>query len=339
MLFKKFRGVAIAVLSLAIVTFSFLDPSSENPLSIPFMKKEHLNALSGFPGPDGEILVVKIDDTPFARPQAGLEDADIVYIEEVEGGLTRLAAVFSHAIPEKIGPIRSARITDIDLLSQFGYVAFAYSGAQSKFRPVIAAANLKDVGAERLGAKFYKNVPERQAPYAMMMNAKEVMAILEEKAEPIARAKSVGWRFGSAPDKGTEILEVKISWPAASYTATWSPREKRWLLSNSGIANLSESGKQLGPTTLVIQNVLITDSEYHDKVGGITPLSHLIGSGTGYILRDGRSFTATWSRESEASGTTWRDEKGREILFAPGQVWVALTDKAPLFTPKTGSQS
>ena len=339
MLFKKLRYVTIAFASIAIVALSFFDNASEIPFSINIFKNKSFNSISGFEGPEGKVLVVKIDDTSYARPQAGIESADLVYIEQVEGGLTRLAAVFAHSIPETIGPVRSARITDIDLLSQYGYIAFAYSGAQSKLRPVIAAANVKDVGAEHLGASYYTNDPSRTPPYAMMMSAQKVMALLEEKKEPIVLSKKMGWSFGSAPDSGTEISSVHISWPAASYTATWSDDEKRWLLSNSGVPNFSLSGKQLGPTTLVIQKVLITDSEYHDKVGGITPLSHVIGSGTGFILRDGKYFDAYWKRESAASGTTWRDAEGKEIAFAPGQIWVALTDRAPLFTRKTGSQS
>ena len=73
------------------------------------------NALTGKVGGNGPLLVVKIDDTTQAHPQIGLEDADIVYIEQVEGGLTRLAAIFSSVIPDRVGPVRSARISDIDI--------------------------------------------------------------------------------------------------------------------------------------------------------------------------------------------------------------------------------
>ena len=99
--------------------------------------KKATSVLSGREGVDGRVLAVKIDDTNAAHPQIGLEDADIVYIEQVEGGLTRLAAIFSTVIPQRVGPVRSARISDIDILSQFGRVAFAYSGAQRKLLPVI----------------------------------------------------------------------------------------------------------------------------------------------------------------------------------------------------------
>ena len=129
-----FAAIAIVVVAL----FNFL-PFGKVATLLPIAKKvEPKNSLSGRIGSDGPILAVKIDDTAPAHPQAGLEDADIVYIEQVEGGLTRLAAIFSSKIPPVIGPVRSARISDLDILQQFGRVAFAYSGAQSKLLPVIA---------------------------------------------------------------------------------------------------------------------------------------------------------------------------------------------------------
>ena len=100
------------------------------------------NSLSGRLGADNKVLVVKIDDTKFARPQIGLKEADLVYIEQVEGGVTRLAAVYSSTIPPRIGPVRSARISDIELLAQFGKIIFSFSGAQKKLRPVIDSANI-----------------------------------------------------------------------------------------------------------------------------------------------------------------------------------------------------
>ena len=83
----------------------------------------------------------------------------------------------------------------------------------------------------------------------------------------------------------------------------------------------------------MIQIVSITDSIYKDKVGGVTPFSATIGTGAGFILRDGKYFAATWSRPDASSGTTWKTSDGKEILFAKGQIWVALTDKPPIFQP------
>jgi hypothetical protein len=295
------------------------------------------NVLSGREGSNGPVLAVKIDDTNAAHPQIGLEDADVVYIEQVEGGVTRLAAIFSSVIPERIGPIRSARISDIDILSQYGRVAFAFSGAQKKLLPVIDAANLQNLGAQAQPPSIYTTDPNRVPPFAMVLRADLLMAKVVEKNYQITTANSVGWSFGDAPQGGKPTESVIMHWPAARYSAAWSESQSRWLLSHNSESDVSESGIVLGPTTLVIQMVSITDSQYRDKVGAITPFSQTVGNGRGFILRDGKTFNAFWSRASEGVGTTWTSSDGKEIKFAPGQIWVALSDKEPDFTYLTAS--
>lgn len=290
------------------------------------------NSISGRVGTDGPILAVKVDDTTQAHPQIGLEKADLVYIEEVEGGLTRLAAIFSSQIPPQIGPVRSARISDIDLLSQYGHVAFAYSGAQTKMLPVIASANLENLGAQRESATLYTRDESRFAPVNLILRADLLMSKLRDQKVSIATSKNVGWTFGPAPTGGQPILSVKLEWPANTYSAVWSASESRWLLIHAGSPDLAADGSQLGPTTLVIQLVSISPSQYHDKFGGVTPFSATIGSGTGYVLRNGFAFEAKWNRPDATSGTTWTQVDGTPIPFAGGQVWVALTDSLPVFT-------
>jgi len=290
------------------------------------------NSISGRIGVDGPILVVKIDDTSLARPQIGLEDADVVYIEQVEGGLTRLAAIFSSVIPQNIGPVRSARISDIDILSQYGKVIFAYSGAQRAMLTIIANSNLWDYGAQRSSPTIYTREETRPSPYDMVLRADLLLEKAKADEREIALSKSVGWSFGEAAVGGVAIDSVAVQWPASKYEATWSRAEKRWLLSNGGVANFAASGKQLGPTTFVIQSVKISDSIYRSADGSYTPLSETVGTGTGYILRDGRSFKANWSRPAAEAGTTWTLADGSEIKFAPGSIWVALTDRKPDFT-------
>ena len=336
MFFKKLLVSVIGVTSILVVGLSFFSPdqfSKLGEIESVFKEPEPVNSLSGRIGSDGPILVVKIDDTKAARPQAGLEDADLVYIEQVEAGLTRLAAVFSSKIPAVIGPVRSARISDIEILEQFGRVAFAYSGAQKKLLPVIAAANLENLGAQRQSREIYANDPLRNAPTAMMLQAQTLMQKVKEQQLPVAISKSAGWNFAESVDTGTAIASAKVSWPANSYDAIWSATEKRWLLSNNGVPNLAASGIHLGASTFVIQIVSITPSEYGDKFGGVTPFTATVGSGRGYILRDGKYISALWDRPTPDVGTTWSTDQGEEIAFAPGQIWIALTDKEPVFTP------
>ncbi|MCX6441570.1 MAG: DUF3048 domain-containing protein [Actinobacteria bacterium] len=336
MFFKKFVISLIGVGSVVIVGLSIISPdqfSKLGEIENVFKDPEPVNSLSGRIGIDGPILVVKIDDTRAAHPQAGLEDADVVYIEQVEGGLTRIAAVFSSKIPAVIGPVRSARISDIEILEQFGRVAFAYSGAQKKLLTVIAAANLENLGAQRQSREIYSNDPLRSAPTAMMLQAQALMQKVKEQQLPVAISKSAGWNFAESFDTGTAIVSAKVSWPANSYDAVWSSTEKRWLLSHSGVANLAANGTHLGASTFVIQIVSITPSEYGDKFGGVTPFTATVGSGRGYILRDGKYIAALWERATPDVGTSWKTTSGEEIPFAAGQIWIALTDKEPVFTP------
>ena len=286
------------------------------------------SAITGKEAVDGPIVVVKIDDTPQAHPQVGLDKADLIYIEQVEGGLVRLAAIFSTQIPNAIGPVRSARISDIDLLAQFGKVAFFYSGAQSKLLPVIKTANLYDIGAEHESPKLYTRDKSRISPYDMVLSGSEIKKRIADL--DVAKASNIAWSFGKISNKGEAIESVKVRWPASNYSATWNG--KGWDLSQNGEADVTSDGVQLSPATFIIQKVVITDSEYKDKLGGVTPFSATIGEGSGWVLRDGIAIKAIWNRPDASSGTTWSDSEGNEIKFARGQIWIALTDQDPEFT-------
>ena len=163
----------------------------------------------------------------------------------------------------------------------------AYSGAQTAFRPRIKEANLIDLSAEHEPPTIYFRDPSREAPTNMILNAPALLTKAEKEGAAIESAKSVGWEFGNKPDNGKEIISATVRWPASRYTFTWSTREERWLISYRDQPNVDSTGFQLGPKTVLIQLVSIVNSEYHDKFGGITPLSKTVGVGFGYLLRDG----------------------------------------------------
>ncbi len=324
------------LLSALIVLLSAMNYLGVTSVAIPFTGASEVHSFTGVEGVDGPVLIVKLDDTKFAHPQVGLRDADVVYIEQVEGGLTRLAAVFSSKIPEIVGPIRSARISDIELIAQYGKVAFAYSGAQSKLMPVINGANIHDSGAMKYGPTFYLDDAARRAPYAMMLKARELFTKINTERSDIAISKPMGWIFGDAPEDMRAFESVHISWPASSYDAQWSTQESRWLLSHSGTPNFDNTGYQLGPKTMVIQMVSITDSIYKDKVGGVTPFTATVGSGRCYLLRDGGMKECLWERSDELGGTVFTDLLGNEVSFDQGQIWFALASKEPVFKGLVG---
>jgi len=292
------------------------------------------NVLTGMPGINGPVLFVKIDDTDVAHPQVGIDKADVVYIEQVEGGLTRLAAVFSNALPPLIGPVRSARISDIDLMANYGRPGLAFSGAQKLFLPVLRAANIEDIGAEHEPPSIYSRDSTRQAPTDMMLNPSALLKkSIDVEHRKISTASSVGWKFGEIPKSGTPIKSATIHWPAAAYKVQWSKTENRWLLFHNGKPDVASDGKVLGSPTFIIQQVSITPSIYHDHNNNFTPFSQTTGTGSGYLLRDGQSFPIVWNRASPTAPTIWTLKDGTEALFQRGPIWIALTDQLPDFVP------
>jgi len=328
----KFARRVILFVSLTVLTLSFNGTSDLPKLSL--VKEEPKNFFTGLAGENNQILVVKIDDTNAAHPQIGVESADVVYVEQVEGGLTRLAAIYTSKLPPLIGPIRSARISDIELLAQFGRVGFAYSGAQSKMRPVIAAANLENLSAERNPPSIYGKDPNRPGPVDMIL--KPDLLLERANSNPKIRidtATASVFPFGDAPKGETNTAIAKVKWPSAKYELRWDSASKKWLIYFNEKPNMAANGEQLYADTAIIQIVSITPSIYGDKFGEVTPFSKTTGSGKAVMLRDGFSYQISWQRNLESDLTTWISEGGGVANFKPGRTWIFLTDKAPVLTP------
>ena len=322
----------ILFISLTVIILS-LTGNTDLP-KLPLAKQQAKNFFTGLAGENKQILVVKIDDTNAAHPQIGVESADVVYVEQVEGGLTRLAAIYTSKLPPLIGPIRSARISDIELLAQFGRVGFAYSGAQSKMRPVIAAANLENLSAERNPPSIYGKDPDRPGPVDMIL--KPDLLLERANANPkirIETATASVFPFGDAPKGETNTAIAKIKWPSAKYELRWDSTNEKWLIYFNEKPNMAANGEQLYADTAIIQIVSITPSIYGDKFGEITPFSKTTGSGKAVMLRDGLSYQISWQRNLETDLTTWKSEDGGVANFKPGRTWIFLTDKAPVLTP------
>jgi len=331
---KNFKWNRWLVLPLVLI-FVMLSSKGISPISEFIVeKKVEKNIFNGLAGSNNQILVVKVDDTKGSRPQVGLESADAVYVEQVEAGLTRIAAIYSSTLPELIGPVRSARISDIELLAQFGRVGLAYSGAQTKMRPVLAAANIENLSAERNPPTIYTKDPDRVGPVNMMLKPVLLLERANSKAgTQIDSPKLTPWSFGDAPKGETLTSTAKIKWPSARYELRWDNLSEKYLIYFNGEPNMAASGSQLAADTAIIQLVSISPSIYGDKFGGITPFSKTTGSGKAIMLRDGFSYQLTWQRELETDVTTWLSTDGKVANFKPGKIWIFLTDNLPVLTP------
>jgi hypothetical protein len=264
------------------------------------------------------VLAVKIDNIVYARPQTGLTHADIVYVLPVEGGLSRFLAVFSSGYPPVIGPVRSAREDDLQLLRQFGRPAFAYSGATATLLPYIhRTARIIDLYAG-VAAGYYRD-NHRIAPYNLYARTRQLL----KQAPHASRAHDIGFRFGPPPPAGKITRSASVSYPAASFRFTWSAAKARWLVSTDGHPAVTTDGGRLSPATVVIQHTTVRTSRFLEY-GKPPPYAESVGSGTALVLRDGRAWTTHWSRPAADGGTTFTTASGQRMTFARGQVWIVL---------------
>ena len=277
--------------------------------------------LSGRVGKDHRVLTIKLDNTEHSDPHAGLIAADIVYLEEVEYGLTRYLAVYSSKYPERIGPVRSARISDLELLRQYGRVAFAYSGAQRLLLDDIARAFLYPL-SDDAGANGYSRDPGRSSPYDLFADPRELLS----GAPKSRKAKDIGFTFDEkVPGGGKPARDVSLTWPGAFARFHWDKEKGKWLLWMDGAPATSTEGPQLGGSTVIVQYVNVYPSKFGDSFGGITPATETVGRGQALLFRNGRYWPITWSRPTPEVGTTWKFH-GKEIAMDPGQVWIMLFD-------------
>lgn len=263
-------------------------------------------------------LVVKIDNLPAARPQTGLGSAEVVYVEPVEGGLTRLVAVYTGTPPPVVGPVRSARRTDVELLSQYGRPVLAYSGAAPELLPTLHAANMVNASPAEAAPAYYRN-SARPSPHNLYVRP----ARLPDGAEGPAVAPL---RFGPTPIAGVPTADYRVSYRTATFAFTWSASDRRWLVSLNGTPLVSADTGRVTAATVVWQQVEITTSEPgEDNRAGGSPVARTVGSGQAVVLRDGQRYTGTWTRPTAQSPTAFHTANGRELPLAPGPVWVLLT--------------
>lgn len=291
-----------------------------------------LSPFTGQPVPSpGPVLAVSVDNAAAARPQAGLSQADIVYVLPAEGGLSRFLAVYSSRVPRVTGPVRSAHADDLQLLRQFGRPAFAYSGLPPALLPVIQQARIvglpgpaSDVpgGATGGGPGGYFPDPGRPAPDNMYARTRHLLAA----AHGASTAHDIGFRFGPVPAGGLPTAAWPVSYPAASFSFSWSASAGRWLVGMDGAPATGPRGGQLSAATVVIQYTTIGVSRFAGLTGP-APFAYSTGAGRAVVLRNGQSWQVRWSRPHGSSGTTFTTDSGQPMTFAPGPVWVVLAGR------------
>ncbi|WNF25531.1 DUF3048 domain-containing protein [Streptomyces sp. C11-1] len=276
-------------------------------------------------GTEGHVLAVKIDNVAPARPHTGLERADIVYVEQVEAGLSRILAVYSSDLPPAIGPVRSARETDLELLRQFEQPTLAFSGAHSRLLPVIDRAPLEAVPPSKAPQAYFRG-PDRPAPHNLYLRPERV----PYTASGVNAVEALGLRFGAAPPGGEPEDSHTVRYPSAAVSFTWSAERGRWLVSLDGSPARTSDGARIGAGTVIVQDVTVRPSDFRDRSGSVSPFTETVGSGDALVLRDGRAHEARWSRASADDPTGFSTPDGERVDLAEGPLWI-------LYAPSGGS--
>ncbi|MFP3900743.1 MAG: DUF3048 domain-containing protein [Acidimicrobiia bacterium] len=288
--------------------------------------------------PDRMALAVKIDNTERGRPPTGLRSADVVFEEVVEGGLTRLLAVYHSEEPDTVGPVRSARSTDLDILAELGRPAFAWAGANPTFAAAVEAADLIDVGVAA-APDAYERSDDRPAPYNLYASPSELWAAaLEDEdaasgdgdGDGVTRPRPLfEYRAGGTALRGDDVEETGGFRTTGGEIATeivweWDEGDAAWVRSQDGSPHVDIESERITAANVIIRFTPYRDSGVRDSTGAVVPVADAIGEGEAWLLSDGKLQRGRWVRADGPERTEFLDAAGEPLRLTPGPTWVEV---------------
>jgi len=262
-------------------------------------------------------LVVKIDNHPKARPQWGLNQADIVFEENVEM-LTRFAAVFHTTDSDPVGPIRSGRRQDVDLLESFNAPLFAWSGGNAEVTKLIRASTMVDLSHSAANdAGGYRRESSRSAPHNLIADTSKLWTLAPEGAAPPQAQFAYRAADEAIPATARETAGIKLSMDGVRVLWEWSSEFSRFLRSQDDKPHVDVDDVRINAANVVVLYVQYSKSGY-------SPVAKTIGSGEAWVFTAGKLFQGTWERDEAGKPFTLKDTAGNEIKLTPGNTWVQL---------------
>lgn len=332
-------------------------PASTTTVAVDQRPSAPLTGLATDLDPSRPALAVKIDDSdPAAHPPIGVADADRVYVEMVEGGTTRMLAVFWSTDPALVGPVRSGRSTDAAILGELGEPLLAMSGANEVFLSQLASAPLVDLRWDAAPGA-YDELDGVPSPYRLVADPATLRTAAAERGS--APPAALTWRDPSDVPAGTplEAAEIRYSGGGRVVRWTWDPAASAdaaedaaagagggvWRRSIGDRAHTDADGRALTAANVVVQRVPYVDTGLVDPAGSSVPEAELVGSGEVLVLTAGGAVEGTWSKASAAASTELFTTDGEPIALDPGTTWFELVptsgDVARIATVGTGADA
>lgn len=292
------------------------------PVTTTTLNKVWVAPLTGLPDPSEltrhrSALTIKIDNTPEAHPQFGIQDADVVYEEIVEGGITRLAAIFNSKLPTVVGPVRSVRRTDPQIVFPLGGI-FAFSGGAQYAIDAIEKAPVKLVQESNAGAAMFRDL-KRPPPHNLLANA---VLLMKFNGAPKPPHAIFTYRSASQPATGARVNAFGVDFLSGfEVSYTWDEKTFSWDRTIFDAPDVTATGQRVSPANVIVMNVL-----YRGGVGVEGSYAQLTGTGPVEVFTAGRVQRGTWSRKALPDPIVYKNESGQVIALTPGQTWVELAD-------------
>jgi hypothetical protein len=275
-------------------------------------------------------LVVKIDNNAAARPQSGLNEADIVF-EEIVEVQTRFAAVFHSQGADPVGPIRSGRTQDIDLLGSFNQPLFTWSGGNKNVTRAIEDSDLVSLSAQKnsayVGGGFFRS-NDRASPHNLYAQTSQLWTLAPEGAGPPPQQfeyRAIGEAAEGDPAVGVDgdMDGLNVSW-------TLDPATGLYGRTTSGVPHEDALSGPITTDNVIVMTVVYRPSPADAR----SPEAQTIGSGDVMVFTGGTVVRGTWTRADRFSPIVLTDGSGAPILLTPGRTFIELA-RADTFTART----
>ena len=278
-----------------------------------------VNPLTGEPSSDATTLsrpamVVKIDNHPLARPQMGINQADIIFEENVEK-LTRFAAVFQSQGSDPVGPIRSGRFQDINLLGSLNKPLFVWSGGNAQVTAAIRKSDLVDLSytvANKDGG--FKRDNDRVAPHNLIAETSKLWTLAPDGSGPPPAQFVYRGASDAMPTVAQKVDGVKVSMDGVKVHWLWNAKNSTFDRFENDKPQVDKDDVQLN-----VRNVVVLEVEYTKSY---SPTSKTLGSGKVTVFTNGAAISGTWTRETRYVPFTLKDSSGAVIKLTPGRTFV-----------------
>ena len=291
--------------------------------------------LRGTTAPDGDAihkrpLVIKVANDPAARPQSGMAQADLVLEIPVEGGITRYALVFQSQDPAKVGPVRSARQSDLNYLSAL-HAILAHVGASESVTQMVRDAaktgSFVDID-EFQHADAFQRIAGKVAPYNAYASGAKIREAAGEAGRARVEVPSLKFdeSLGKAAAKDATSLAIPYTGAAGKVSYTFDAAAKTYHRTQGGQATMDDDAKkELMPDNVVVIKTEVKEIPGTADVTGAPSVDfRATGTGAVVILRDGKRFDGQWTRSGTSDMYRFTDSAGAEIPLKPGLTWIHI---------------